>query len=92
MPTRLNGSLVFQEKDHCNPRPTDDRFLALNRSFSGPILKGMSGRRPVVKGLVEGLRTLRVRSCLRPVGAETSVSLALMLVCMALRPISKTRS
>src|SRR5208337_4477306 len=31
--------------------------------------KGMSGRRPVVKGLVEALRTLRVRSCLRPVGA-----------------------
>src|SRR5271165_5141459 len=29
----------------------------------------MSGRRPVVKGLVEALRTLRVRSCLRPVGA-----------------------
>jgi hypothetical protein len=29
----------------------------------------MSGRRPVVKGLVEALRTLRVRSCLRPVSA-----------------------
>src|SRR5271165_1490353 len=28
--------------------------------------KNMSGRRPVVKGLVEALRTLRVRSCLRP--------------------------
>ena len=34
-----------------------------------PTGKGMSGRRPVVKGLVEALRTLRVRSCLRPVGA-----------------------
>src|SRR5208283_842224 len=42
----------------------------------------MSGRRPVVKGLVEALRTLRVRSCLRPVGAETNVPLALMLVRM----------
>ena len=29
----------------------------------------MSGRRPVVKGLVEALRMYRVRSCLRPVGA-----------------------
>ena len=60
--------------------------------FTGPILKGMSGRRPFVKGLVEALRTYRVRSCLRPVGAETNVPLALMLVRMALRPISKTRS
>src|SRR5208283_2984972 len=40
-----------------------------SRPFAGPTLKGMSGRRPVVKGLVEALRTLRVRSCLRPVGA-----------------------
>ena len=47
------------------------------RSFIGPILKDMSGRRPFVmsgrrpfvKGLVEALRTYRVRSCLRPVGA-----------------------
>jgi hypothetical protein len=31
--------------------------------------KDMSGRRPVVKGLVVALGTLRVRSCLRPVGA-----------------------
>jgi hypothetical protein len=31
--------------------------------------KRMSGRRPFVKGLVEALRTYRVRSCLRPVGA-----------------------
>jgi integrase len=31
--------------------------------------KGVSGRRPVVKGLVVALGTLRVRSCLRPVGA-----------------------
>ena len=55
--------------------------------------KGMSGRRPVVKGLVEALRTLRVRSCLRPLLARvTNVPLALMLVRMALRPISKTRS
>lgn len=29
----------------------------------------MSGRRPEVKGFVEALRTGRVRSCLRPVGA-----------------------
>jgi len=36
---------------------------------SGATGNGMSGRRPVVKGLVEALRTLRVRSCLRPVGA-----------------------
>ena len=40
----------------------------LKKTFSSPI-SGMSGRRPVVKGLVEALRTLRVRSCLRPVGA-----------------------
>ncbi len=37
-----------------------------SRSFRGSILKGMSGRRPFVKGLVEALRTYRVRSCLRP--------------------------
>ena len=63
------------------------------RRFIGPISNGMSGRRPVVKGLVEALRTLRVRSCLRPLLARvTNVPLALMLVRMALRPISKTRS
>src|SRR5271157_4782387 len=45
-----------------------DRYL---RPPAVPERKGksMSGRRPVVKGLVEALRTLRVRSCLRPVGA-----------------------
>jgi len=48
---------------------------------------------PSSRGLVEALRTLRVRSCLRPLLArETNVPLALMLVRMALRPISKTRS
>src|SRR5208283_1876789 len=52
------------------PDAFDRRPLSrASRPFRGPILKGMSGRRPVVKGLVEALRTLRVRSCLRPVGA-----------------------
>ena len=39
------------------------------RQRAADLGKGMSGRRPEVKGLVEALRTLRVRSCLRPVGA-----------------------
>ena len=46
----------------------NDRCCALS-SRTGASGKGMSGRRPVVKGLAEALRTLRVRSCLRPVGA-----------------------
>ncbi len=37
--------------------------------WTAPRRHVLSGRRPVVKGLVEALRTLRVRSCLRPVGA-----------------------
>ena len=61
-------------------------------SVHGADLEGHVWTAPVVKGLVEALRTLRVRSCLRPVGAGTNVPLALMLVRMALRPISKTRS
>ena len=40
----------------------------LKKAFSSRT-SSMFGRRPVVKGLVEALRTLRVRSCLRPVGA-----------------------
>ena len=44
------------------------RFLVFS-ARTGLILNDMSGRRPVVKGLVEALRTYRVRSCLRPVCA-----------------------
>src|SRR5208283_4162075 len=43
--------------------------LPFSSGFRADPLVPMSGRRPVVKGLVEALRTLRVRSCLRPVGA-----------------------
>src|SRR5271166_5110078 len=46
-----------------------DFVLWLSLHVPRPTGKGMSGRRPVVKGLVEALRTYRVRSCLRPVGA-----------------------
>ena len=52
----------------------------------------MSGRHPVVKGLVEALRTLRCGHVFGLLARETNVPLALMLVRMALRPISKTRS
>src|SRR5208283_885164 len=44
----------------------DDHLGTLDAVRGG---RGRDGRRPVVKGLVEALRTLRVRSCLRPVGA-----------------------
>jgi hypothetical protein len=47
---------------------------------------------PRVKGLLEALRSFRVRTCLRPVGAEKIAPLALMRICLVLRPISLTRS
>ena len=52
--------------------PSPSMRIALRRNLVPAELVGsgrMSGRRPVVKGLVEALRTLRVRSCLRPVVA-----------------------
>src|SRR5208283_3434309 len=45
------------------------RIFSASSCRTGVAGKGMSGRHPVVKGLVEALRTVRVRSCLRPVGA-----------------------
>ena len=47
---------------------------------------------PRSRVFVEALRTLRVRSCLRPVDAGWMIPLALMLVRMAFRPIKGTRS
>jgi hypothetical protein len=47
---------------------------------------------PRVKGSLEALRSFRVRTCLRPVGAEKIAPLALMRIRLVPRPISLTRS
>ena len=52
----------------------------------------MSGRRPVVKGLVELCERFGCGHVFGLLAREMNVPLALMLVRMALRPISKTRS
>jgi hypothetical protein len=52
----------------------------------------MSGRRPVVKGLVELCERFGCGHVFGLLAREMNVALALMLVRMALRPISKTRS
>jgi hypothetical protein len=62
------------------------------RPFTGPVWKGMSGRRPVVKGLVELCERFGCGHVFGLLAREMNVLLALMLVRMALRPISKTRS
>ena len=51
----------------------------------------MSGRRPVVKGLVELCERFGCGHVFGLLAREMSVPLALMLVRMALRPVSKTR-
>jgi hypothetical protein len=63
----------LSERVHLSPSACLRRTRALEESgvIAGYVAlldagKAMSGRRPVVKGLVEALRTLRVRSCLRP--------------------------
>ena len=60
--------------------------------FKGSILKGMSGRRPFVKGWLRLCERIGCGHVFGLLTRETNVPLALMLVRMALRPISKTRS
>ena len=73
----LRRNLVPAEPAGFRPRPDGRRngrlWSRAHRRIRASLLASatavMSGRRPVVKGLVEALRTFRVRSCLRPVGA-----------------------
>ena len=75
----------------CRRKSAYARFLVFS-ARTGLIGKGMSGRRPVVKGLVEALQRFGCGHVFGLFARETNVPLALMLVRMALRPISKTRS
>src|SRR5271169_1386215 len=67
-------------------------FLRLLSSRRFLELPGHVWTAPLVKGFFEALRTSRVRSCLRPVGAGRITPLALMIRPLELfAPISRSR-
>ena len=70
------------------PKTVFSRFPPVHRAD----LQGHVWTAPLRQGLVEALRTIGCGHVFGLLTRETNVPLALMLVRMALRPISKTRS
>jgi len=73
----LSGSLVVPPNITLIPLPTKCPELNPQQNV-WRFMRDMSGRRPLSRVFREGLRTSRVRSCLRPVRADKIAPLALM--------------